>query len=567
MFLQETTGTGAGGGPSISDALNAAKNSFTKLQDSIFDFEDQVSRVNRQVLGQGSIYAKSMREQFAKATTDVLSIGGSLDDVANTFAAINKVMQKNTMLSSQELANAVALQKSAGITAAEYADLVEAFDSIGVGLESTVGSIDDLAAKARSLGLNVNTFLAATAKNLKLVNSYGFKDGVDGLTRMVARAQALRIDMTSVKGLAADLLNPEKAIELAAEFQNLGGAIGALGDPFQLMNMAQNDMEGLQNSIIDATKASVQFNSQTKRFEISALEMRRLRAFASATGQDYEQLADSAVRAAKETQAFEDVKFLDVDSDKKQLIANLARLNKDGKLEIQLPNMDKAVELTELTAKQVEDAYGQLKKQDEVNQMSAKEIAEKQLSALESIVVALSTPAGRLAAGIGGSDKYIGATQNVKSVAQQVQQGLEQVFTEQNYDRISDTITEKLKQQIQDVDFSSFESLGADLVDKAKEAVKNIFLGIAEVIPTPLDSNPLPITYTPISPTQTSLPTTPTDAMASLSVDNMEIKHTGVVEVRGITENLNIASLSQSQLQELGTKIKSAMGSQFLATG
>ncbi len=172
-----------------------------------------------------------------------------------------------------------------------------------------------------------------------------------------------------------------------------------------------------------------------------------------------------------------------------------------------------------------------------------------------------------MAAGIGGSDKYIGATQNVKSVAQQVQQGLEQVFTEQNYDRISDTITEKLKQQIQDVDFSSFESLGADLVDKAKEAVKNIFLGIAEVIPTPLDSNPLPITYTPISPTQTSLPTTPTDAMASLSVDNMEIKHTGVVEVRGITENLNIASLSQSQLQELGTKIKSAMGSQFLATG
>jgi len=358
MFLQDATSTG-GGGPSISDAVNAVKDSFAKLQDSIFDFEDQVSRVNRQVLGQGSIYAKSMREQFAKATMDVLQFGGNLDDVANTFSAINKVMGKNTMLSAQELSNMVAIQKSAGITAEEMGSLIEAFDSIGVGVQEAVGSIDDMAAKARSLGLNVNTFLSTTAKNLKLVNSYGFKDGVEGLTRMVARSQALRIDMTSVKGLAADLLNPEKAIELAAEFQNLGGAIGALGDPFQLMNMGQNDMEGLQNAIIDATKASVQFNSQTKRFEISALEMRRLRAFASATGQDYEQLADSAVRAAKETQAFEDIKFLDVDSDKKQLVANLAKLNKDGKLEIQLPNMDKAVELTELTAKQVEDAYGQ----------------------------------------------------------------------------------------------------------------------------------------------------------------------------------------------------------------
>jgi hypothetical protein len=362
MFLEDATPTG-GGGPTISDAVDAVKNSFTGLQDSIFDFEDQVSRVNRQVLGQGSIYAKSMREQFAKATMDVLQFGGNLDDVANTFSAINKVMGKNTMLSSgQELSNMVALQKSAGITADEMGALVEAFDTMGVGVEGAVSSVDDLADKARGLGLNVGTFLSTTAKNLKLVNSYGFKDGVEGLTRMVARAQALRIDMTSVKGLAADLLNPEKAIELAAEFQNLGGAIGGLGDAYQLMNLGQNDMEGLQNAIIDATKASVQFNSQTKRFEISALEMRRLRAFAELTGQDYEKLADSAKLAAKETMAFEDIKFLDVDSDKKQLIANLAKLNKDGKLEIELPNMDKAVELTELTAKQVDAAYEQLTK-------------------------------------------------------------------------------------------------------------------------------------------------------------------------------------------------------------
>ncbi len=231
MFLQDATSTG-GGGPSINDALNAVKDSFAKLQDSIFDFEDQVSRVNRQVLGQGSIYAVSMRKQFALATSDVLQIGGNLDDVANTFSAINKVMGKNTMLSAQELSNMVAIQKSAGITADEMGSLIEAFDSIGVGVQDAVGSIDDMAAKARSLGLNVNTFLSTTAKNLKLVNSYGFKDGVEGLTRMVARSQALRIDMTSVKGLAADLLNPEKAIELAAEFQNFMGNLRELAPKF-----------------------------------------------------------------------------------------------------------------------------------------------------------------------------------------------------------------------------------------------------------------------------------------------------------------------------------------------
>ncbi len=60
MFLQDAT-SGGGGGPSINDAVSAVSDSFKKLQDSIFDFEDQVSRVNRQVLGQGSIYAVSMR--------------------------------------------------------------------------------------------------------------------------------------------------------------------------------------------------------------------------------------------------------------------------------------------------------------------------------------------------------------------------------------------------------------------------------------------------------------------------------------------------------------------------
>jgi hypothetical protein len=569
MFLQDVTSTGGGGGPSISDALNAVKDSFAKLQDSIFDFEDQVSRVNRQVLGQGSIYAKSMREQFAKATMDVLQIGGNLDDVANTFLAINKVMGKNTMLSAQELSNMVALQKSAGITADEMGSLIEAFDSIGVGVEGAVSSIDDMASKARSLGLNVNTFLSTTAKNLKLVNSYGFKDGVDGLTRMVARAQALRIDMSSVKGLAADLLNPEKAVELAAEFQNLGGAIGALGDPFQLMNLGQNDMEGLQNAIINATKASVQFNGQTKRFEISALEMRRLRAFASATGADYEQLADSAVRAAKETMAFEDIKFLDVDSDKKQLIANLAKLNKDGKLEIQLPNMDKAVELTELNAKQIEDAYGELQKQQETGELDALGVARAQLSTLEQIVVTLKTPAGKLAANIAGGQNYEKVSQNAKNLSQQVQQGLETLLTEENYESISNLLSQKISNTLEQIDFSSFETLGASVSDLAQEQLINVFQRIRTTLLTqgPLTTNAVPsmVPQTTSSPVNNMTPTT--NATASINVENVEVIHKGTVEIKGLQETLNIASLSQSQLQELGTKIKSAMGSQFLATG
>jgi hypothetical protein len=335
------------------------------------------------------------------------------------------------------------------------------------------------------------------------------------------------------------------------------------------MNLGQNDMEGLQNAIINATKASVQFNGQTKRFEISALEMRRLRAFASATGADYEQLADSAVRAAKETMAFEDIKFLDVDSDKKQLIANLAKLNKDGKLEIQLPNMEKAVELTELNAKQIEDAYGELQKQQETGELDALGVARAQLSTLEQIVVTLKTPAGKLAANIAGGQNYEKVSQNAKNLSQQVQQGLETLLTEENYESISNLLSQKISNTLEQIDFSSFETLGASVSDLAQEQLINVFQRIRTTLLTqgPLTTNAVPsmVPQTTSSPVNNMTPTT--NATASINVENVEVIHKGTVEIKGLQETLNIASLSQSQLQELGTKIKSAMGSQFLATG
>ena len=88
------------------------------------------------------------------------------------------------------------------------------------------------------LSLNTGQFLKTVGDNVKLINSYNFRNGVEGFTNMVARSQALRINMADVTSLAGKLLDPSEAINLAAEFQMLGGAVGALADPFQLMNMA-----------------------------------------------------------------------------------------------------------------------------------------------------------------------------------------------------------------------------------------------------------------------------------------------------------------------------------------
>ena len=142
-------------------------------------------------------------------------------------------------------------------------------------------------------------------------------------------------------------------------------------------------------------------------------------------------------------------------------------------------------------------------------------------------------------------------------------------MTEENYQNFSNLITQKISEGLTKIDTTSFEALGTSLADLAKEQLINVFQKIRTELlrQGPLTTNAVPsmAPQTTSSPINNMTPTT--NATASINVENVEVIHKGTVEIRGLQETLNIASLSQSQLQELGTKIKSAMGSQFLATG
>lgn len=560
MFLQDNTG----GGPSLSDLTGALKDSFSKLQDSIFDFEDQVARINRSVLGQGAVYAKDMRVEFAQAAAKSIEFGGTLDDIANVFSSINKSLQSNTMLTDEQLTSFVAIQKSAGITAEEMGTLAESFDTIGIGIDGTIEGIEQMSSKARGLGLNVGTFLQTVGKNLKLVNAYNFKDGVEGFTRMVARAQALRIDMTSVNKLAADLLNPEKAIELAAEFQNLGGAIGALGDPFQLMNMAQNDMEGLQNTIIDAAKSSVMFNKETGKFQISATEMRRLRASADALGMSYEDLANTAVKAAQEQKAMDELRFTNMTDEQKQLVSNLSTLNKQGNLEIKLPGQDKAIELSKLTTEQVESAYSELIKEQEKQGKSSQEIAVDQLSTLEDILKTLRTPAAKLAAGVAGGETYSDISAQAKTVANNVSANLSKLLTEENYNLVRDKIVTGIQSVTDNITWDQgltpfLNSVKTQVTQGFTEMLNFFGTEFTTTVTTTVQNarRMLPNTGGGGNNNSTTVtPQQPTNTTQTINLSNLNVVHTGTIRLDGLTQVLDVSRMSNDDIRILSERIK-----------
>lgn len=390
MLLQDA----AGSQPSfkgLSDLLTEFKDAATealspnRLAVRYAQIEDLTKKTTKNISGMFGESADALQRGSVAAFMKTLDIGASYEEVLSIQQEIATQQQKSLSLTEAEVTAAVEFSKATGVAAKDVGTIVLAFADLGQSTSTALENMSNMAAEARKYGLNVGQFMQTVAKNLTLVNAYGFKNGVEGFTKMVARAQALRIDMTQTTKLAEKLLNPEDAIELAANFQMLGGAIGDLGDAHKLLYMAQNDMEGLQEAVVQAAKSSVMFNKTTGEFKISGTEMYRLRAQAQALQIPFEELANTAVKAAKETEILSQLRFSGLNEETQQLVANLGEI-KDGQVQIKLPGTDDFVKASELTKEQIKS----LEEYQTSAQLSDRQIAENQLSVLQNIENSLS---------------------------------------------------------------------------------------------------------------------------------------------------------------------------------
>jgi hypothetical protein len=139
--------------------------------------------------------------------------------------------------------------------------------------------MQDIARTARLSGVQSNKLLDEVKGSLSKVDSYGFKGGVDGLTKMATQAQLLRTSVDEIGALskAQDFWDPEKAIETAANLQMLGGAIGDLGDPYKLMNMGMNDVGELQDQMTKLAANAFKINKETGEIDIDPLSRQRFK--------------------------------------------------------------------------------------------------------------------------------------------------------------------------------------------------------------------------------------------------------------------------------------------------
>ena len=307
--------------------------------------------------------------------------GITVDKLFESFKDISKEVGRNLRIPPQVVERAAVLTKTLdGFDAGEFA---AAFDTVGYSLGEAIGGVEDtdnamsdVLATGRAFGVVMESFLGDVSSEIKLINTYGFDKGIEGLASMVAKSQSLGIEMSTVTSLADKFFDPEGAIDFAAQMQVIGGAVGDLGDPFKLMYMATNDLEGLQDAIVDTAAASVTFDKTKNKFIISPQERRKLKDMAEAMGMSYQELADTAVKSARRAQVFSELEYGTKMSEKdKELIASMAEIGKHGKAVVKIPGIEEMVDVANVT----DDQMKLLRKDG----MSDKDIYQQQLTVAE----------------------------------------------------------------------------------------------------------------------------------------------------------------------------------------
>ena len=197
------------------------------------------------------------------------------------------------------------------------------------------------------------------------------------------------MSVESVFQVADKVFSPEGALEMAANLQVVGGAMGALNNPLEMMYMATNNVEGLQDAILESSKSLATFNNESGRFEVVGVNIRKAKDMADALGISYKELTNSAIAGNERMQAMNDMSGVSIPEETKEFLTNLATLNEQGEMTIALKG-DVAEKLGKTEIKMTDmttEIAAELKKyQDDFKTLNPEQIIEQQANAVQNIM-------------------------------------------------------------------------------------------------------------------------------------------------------------------------------------
>jgi len=356
--------------------------------------EGKIRKTIVQDLGQMGIAQEQTVKLIADASVEAALFGIEYTKIVDTVSELSKAVGRNVGLSEEDVKRAAIFSESMNLSLYSVGQMVKQFDLMNISVEGAIEKGTEMAEVARNMGLNMESFMSVITDNMDMLNTYNFADGVKGFAKMAAQAQRLGLSMSTTAALAEKVMDPEGAIELAANLQVIGGAVGNLADPFKLMYMATNDVAGLQDALVNVGKDLVIFNEATGEMSIPPTAQRQMRAYAETLNMSKEEFAEMIKLQSKFDSVVNQMNFSAFtkemeDSGVGEYIASIARMNEgSGKYQVQVDGMFKNVDL--LTPEDMKALQKEAQIDTENKAKSEREIMLEQLTVLDSINNALS---------------------------------------------------------------------------------------------------------------------------------------------------------------------------------
>lgn len=357
-----------------------------KSLDTMIRLQQAADSLNKAFVGNRT-RIQELASEISSASPGIIALGGEFKDVSATIEQIATGSRRNVVASTQDIKE---LYSVGELTGKKVGEIVESFAKVGMQYSMIGETLTKSINYVNTLGVNTKMVLSDVVNNTDKLSRFNFEGGVQGLSKMAAQASMLRFDMSETFKLAEDVLDPDRAIEVASAFQRLGVSAGNLVDPFQLMNQSINDPSGLQDSLINIGKQFTYFDEKTKTFKINPQGILTLREIGKQTGVSADKLREAALSAADFDVRLAEVNkrtlFPGATEDDKKLIANMARMGEGGEYEVQVKNDKTGLMEFQKLSQVTGDQFQQLVKTQKDGPKTIEEIQKNQLSLSESML-------------------------------------------------------------------------------------------------------------------------------------------------------------------------------------
>ena len=377
-------------GLSVNTILGQGKDILNQITNQLA-IEAQLRTDINESTGLAGKLSKDVRTEIVESTSQAIRFGYGIEDISGAFENLIEESGRFNIVNQQTLEGALGVSRAFIGDYKEIGKIFNEFEKVGFGARSAIQAIDKAGRESQSLGLRGKTTVKDIRENIDRLNQYGFQKGIDGLAQMSRKAAEFRMSMGEAFKVAESVMDPDKAIELSANLQVLGGAIGDFNDPLKLMYMATNNVEGLQDALIEAAGSLATYNSEQGRFEITGVNLRRAQAMAKELGVDYKELTRGAIASQERLAASSDLmaRGFNMDEKDKEFLINMSRMD-GGRMVIDVPKSlqetlgikDTQIALTDLSENQAK----RLKEyQQELGSMTSEEVARDQFESIINI--------------------------------------------------------------------------------------------------------------------------------------------------------------------------------------